>query len=71
MVFVKRAEILSILREFMKKHEFVEIETPLLQTIYGGASAKPFETHCDAYNSNLYLSIAPELFLKKALIGGF
>jgi len=55
----------------MKKHEFVEIETPLLQTIYGGASAKPFETHCDAYNSNLYLSIAPELFLKKALIGGF
>ncbi len=70
-VFVKRAEILSILREFMKKHEFVEIETPLLQTIYGGASAKPFETHCDAYNSNLYLSIAPELFLKKALIGGF
>ncbi|MFH1607678.1 MAG: lysine--tRNA ligase [archaeon] len=70
-VFVKRAKILEILREFMNKKEFVEVETPLLQTIYGGASAKPFKTHCDAYNSDLYLSIAPELFLKKALVGGF
>lgn len=70
-IFVKRAEILEILREFMKKNNFIEVETPLLQTIYGGASAKPFKTHCDAYDSDLYLSIAPELFLKKALVGGF
>jgi len=70
-VFVKRAKILEIFREFMDKHNFIEVETPLLQTIYGGASAKPFKTHCDAYSSDLYLSIAPELFLKKALVGGF
>lgn len=70
-VFVVRARVLEILREFMRKNNFVEVETPLLQTIYGGASAKPFKTHCDAYNSDLYLSIAPELYLKKALVGGF
>lgn len=70
-VFEKRAEIIEEMKKFMDKHNFVEIETPLLQTIYGGALAKPFKTYCDAYNSNLYLSIAPELFLKKALVGGF
>jgi len=70
-IFEIRAKILEIMREFMKKNNFMEVETPLLQTIYGGALAKPFKTHCDAYNSDLYLSIAPELFLKKALVGGF
>lgn len=70
-VFETRAKILEIMREFMKKHSFIEIETPLLQSIYGGAHAKPFKTHCDAYDSDLYLSIAPELYLKKALVGGF
>ena len=70
-VFETRAIILDEIKNFMKKHNFVEVETPLLQTIYGGASAKPFKTHCDAYNSDLFLSIAPELFLKKALVGGF
>jgi len=70
-VFLKRAKILEVMRDFMKEKNFIEVETPLLQTIYGGALAKPFKTHCDAYDSDLYLSIAPELFLKKALVGGF
>jgi len=70
-VFVKRTKILEALREFMKEKGFVEIETPILQSVYGGAAAKPFKTHCDAYDSDLYLSIAPELYLKKALVGGF
>jgi lysyl-tRNA synthetase class 2 len=70
-VFETRAKIIEVLRDFMKKHEFIEVETPLLQGCYGGACAKPFMTHCEAYNSALYLSIAPELYLKKALVGGF
>jgi lysyl-tRNA synthetase, class II len=70
-VFETRGKIIKTLREFMEENKFIEVETPLLQIIYGGASAKPFKTHCDAYDSDLYLSIAPELFLKKALVGGF
>ncbi len=70
-IFIKRGKIINAMREFMEKNGFIEIETPLLQGVYGGASAKPFKTHCDAYNSDLYLSIAPELYLKKALVGGF
>ncbi len=70
-VFVLRAKIIEAIREFMKLNKFMEVETPLLQSVYGGASAKPFETQCDAFNSKVYLSIAPELYLKKALVGGF
>ena len=70
-VFLVRAKILEAMREFMAMHDFIEVETPLLQAVYGGAAAKPFKTHCDAFNSNLFLSIAPELYLKKALVGGF
>jgi len=70
-VFLKRERIIDTIREFMKKNNFVEIETPILQSVYGGAAAKPFKTHCDAYDSDLFLSIAPELYLKKALVGGF
>jgi lysyl-tRNA synthetase class 2 len=70
-IFKTRGKILETIRDFMKKNNFVEVETPLLQAVYGGASAKPFKTHCDAYNSDLFLSIAPELYLKKALVGGF
>jgi len=70
-VFETRAKILEVMRNFMKKNSFIEVETPLLQSVYGGAAAKPFKTHCDAYNSDLFLSIAPELYLKKALVGGF
>ncbi len=70
-VFEKRAKILDAIRDFMKINKFVEVETPLLQQVYGGAMAKPFKTHIDVYNSDIYLSIAPELPLKKCLVGGF
>jgi len=70
-IFLTRSKILEAMREFMAAENFIEIETPLLQGIYGGAAAEPFKTHSAAYNSNLYLSIAPELYLKKALVGGF
>jgi lysyl-tRNA synthetase class 2 len=70
-IFETRARILKVLRKFMEKNNFIEIETPLLQGVYGGANAKPFKTHCDAFNSDMFLSIAPELYLKKALVGGF
>lgn len=70
-VFVIRDKMMSAMREFMNKNNFVEVETPLLQSIYGGATATPFKTHCNAFNSDVYLSIAPELYLKKALVGGF
>jgi len=69
-IFKTRAKMLEAMRDFMKQKGFLEVETPLLQSIYGGASAKPFKTHCDAFNSDVYLSIAPELYLKKAMVGG-
>ena len=70
-VFIKRAKLLEGIREFMAKNEFIEIETPILQSVYGGAYAKPFKTHCDAFDSDVYLSIAPELYLKRGLVAGF
>jgi lysyl-tRNA synthetase class 2 len=70
-IFLIRNKMMNAIREFMEKNNFIEIETPLLQSIYGGASATPFKTHCNAFNSEVYLSIAPELYLKKALVGGF
>lgn len=70
-IFTTRNKMMNAMREFMEMHSFVEIETPLLQSIYGGALAAPFKTHCDAFDSDVYLSIAPELYLKKALVGGF
>jgi lysyl-tRNA synthetase, class II len=70
-IFTIRHSILKAMREFMEENDFTEIETPLLQPIYGGAAAQPFKTHCNAFDSDVYLSIAPELYLKKALVGGF
>lgn len=70
-IFEKRAVILNAMREFMAKNNFIEVETPILQTVYGGALAKPFKTYIEAYDMDVYLSIAPELPLKKALVGGF
>ena len=70
-VFVKRIKIMQAIREFMFEREFLEVETPVLQTQYGGAAAKPFKTHHNELDMDMYLRISPELFLKRLTIGGF
>src|SRR3989344_1477889 len=70
-VFEKRSLILDSIRESLKEKGFVEVETPYLQSVYGGASAKPFKTHLNALNMDLYLAISPELYLKRLIVGGY
>ncbi|MEW5897334.1 MAG: lysine--tRNA ligase [Nanoarchaeota archaeon] len=70
-VFRKRSRMIEVIREYFKEKGFIEVETPTLQTIYGGAKAKPFVTHINTWNMKMYLSISPELFLKRLLVGGF
>lgn len=70
-VFEKREKIMEAIREFLKKDGFKEVDTPYLQTLYGGASAKPFKTHMNALNIDLYLAISPELYLKRLIVGGY
>lgn len=70
-VFIKRAEIIRNVRSYLDKQAFLEVETPVLQPIYGGASARPFTTHHHALDQKLYLRIADELYLKRLIIGGF
>ena len=65
-----RAKAMQSLRETFAAHDFIEVETPMLQTLHGGASARPFVTHSNAFDMELYLRIAPELFLKRAVVGG-
>ena len=70
-VFVKRAKIMATMREFFNSHGYVEVETPILQPIPGGASARPFITHHNALDTDFYMRIATELYLKRLIVGGF
>lgn len=70
-IFIKRSNIIKSIRSFMDERRFVEVETPILQTVPGGADARPFITHHNALDIDLYLRIAPELYLKRLIIGGF
>ena len=65
-----RSKVMQSLRNTFTKDDFIEVETPMLQTIHGGASARPFKTHSNAFDTELFLRIAPELFLKRAVVGG-
>ena len=69
--FEIRSKIIKEIRNFLDKEGFIEVETPILQPLYGGAKARPFKTHLNALDIDLYLRIAPELYLKRILIGGF
>jgi lysyl-tRNA synthetase class 2 len=65
-----RSKVMQSLRRTFEEEAFIEVETPMLQTIHGGASARPFKTHSNAFDTELFLRIAPELFLKRAVVGG-
>ncbi len=69
--FLKRIKIIYLIRKYLNKKKFLEVETPMLHIIPGGATAKPFKTYYNKLNTYMYLRIAPELYLKKLIIGGF
>ena len=65
-----RADVLASIRETMRRHDFIEVETPVLQSLHGGAAARPFATHVNAFDSEFYLRISLELYLKRLVVGG-
>jgi lysyl-tRNA synthetase class 2 len=69
--FKLRSRIISYVREFLNNQGFLEVETPVLQTLYGGTNARPFTTHINAYDMDMYLRVAPELYLKRLVVGGY
>ncbi len=69
--FVKRTKLTNSMRQFLNEKGYLEVETPILQPIYGGAAARPFKTHHNTHDQTLYLRIANELYLKKLIVGGF
>lgn len=69
-IFYRRSRIIKLIRQFMDEHDFLEVETPMMQPRAGGAAARPFKTHHNALDTDFYLRIAPELYLKRLVTGG-